>query len=85
MFDFNYNLSLSSHDNQIKSIEFTSSPHPNTHRLPRYHPLYITSDPSGGFGEKMKAEQQLERVFAGVAYSNYDQPNPTAGEFLEPC
>ncbi|XP_063869693.1 protein Skeletor, isoforms B/C-like isoform X2 [Scylla paramamosain] len=46
--------------------------------IARYHPLYITSSPEGGFNMKTSEEQQNERIFAGVAYSKLRMPEPTA-------
>ncbi|XP_042862288.1 protein Skeletor, isoforms B/C-like [Penaeus japonicus] len=45
---------------------------------PRYHPLYITSSPEGGFGQKTVEEQKQERVFAGISYSKMGMPDATA-------
>ncbi|KAK3890404.1 hypothetical protein Pcinc_005655 [Petrolisthes cinctipes] len=44
----------------------------------RYHPLYITNSSVGGFSDKTHAEQQKERIFAGVSYSKMGMPEPTA-------
>lgn len=44
----------------------------------RYHPLYITDSPEGGFRQKTSEEQRQERVFAGISYSKMGTPEPTA-------
>ncbi|XP_066978046.1 protein Skeletor, isoforms B/C isoform X3 [Macrobrachium rosenbergii] len=44
----------------------------------RYHPLYITDSPEGGFGQKTAEEQQMEKIFAGVRYSKMGTPEPIA-------
>ena len=31
-----------------------------------YHPFYITDHPEGGYGLKVRAEQRLENIYAGV-------------------
>ncbi|XP_063988735.1 protein Skeletor, isoforms B/C isoform X1 [Diachasmimorpha longicaudata] len=50
----------------------------------RYHPLYITDSPEGGFGQKTKDEQKNEKVFAGLRYSPNNEPEPTAaGRYCE--
>nr|XP_045620798.1 protein Skeletor, isoforms B/C-like [Procambarus clarkii] len=50
----------------------------------RYHPLYITSSPEGGFQQKTAEEQTRERIFAGVSYSKMGTPEPTAaGDLCE--
>lgn len=50
----------------------------------RYHPLYITSSPEGGFRQKTVDEQNREQVFAGVSYSKMGMPEPTAvGDMCE--
>ncbi|MPC19362.1 Protein Skeletor, isoforms D/E [Portunus trituberculatus] len=46
--------------------------------ITRYHPLYITSSPEGGFNMKTSEEQEKEQIFAGVAYSKLRMPEPTA-------
>ncbi|KAL1423244.1 hypothetical protein MTO96_021225 [Rhipicephalus appendiculatus] len=42
------------------------------------HPLYITSDPGGGYEHKSVAERKVERVYAGVARHKNGRPYPTA-------
>lgn len=45
----------------------------------RYHPLYITDNLEGGFGQKTDAQQREQRVFAGVEFDSSGFPFPTAG------
>ncbi|XP_077543811.1 protein Skeletor, isoforms B/C-like [Haemaphysalis longicornis] len=42
------------------------------------HPLYITSDPGGGYEHKSVAERKVERVYAGVGRHKNGRPYPTA-------
>nr|CAI5861596.1 unnamed protein product [Callosobruchus analis] len=50
----------------------------------RYHPLYITDSPEGGFGQKSNEERLAQRVFAGVEYDQDGYPYPTAvGRYCE--
>ncbi|XP_066600483.1 protein Skeletor, isoforms B/C isoform X2 [Prorops nasuta] len=50
----------------------------------RYHPLYLTDNPEGGFGQKTENQQMQEKVFAGVAYDSDGYPYPTAaGRYCE--
>ncbi|XP_074107985.1 protein Skeletor, isoforms B/C [Cotesia typhae] len=50
----------------------------------RYHPLYITASPEGGFGQKTDEQQRDERVFAGVDWNDEGYPYPTAaGRYCE--
>ncbi|XP_066281067.1 protein Skeletor, isoforms B/C-like [Branchiostoma lanceolatum] len=59
----------------------------------RYHPFYITDDPTGGYVQKTPAEQQQVRVFAGVdengmptaagRYCEYNNPNGDTSETSE--
>ncbi|XP_046383111.1 protein Skeletor, isoforms B/C [Ischnura elegans] len=45
----------------------------------RYHPLYITDDPIGGYEHKTDAERAGVQVFAGVEWDpNTGEPRPTA-------
>merc|ERR1719471_630166 len=46
-----------------------------------YHPFYITSDPNGGYGRKIEAERDSERIWAGVENAFSEMSNmrkPTA-------
>lgn len=45
------------------------------------HPLYITSDPGGGYEHKSTADRKVERLFAGVGRHKNNKPYPTAGEY----
>lgn len=50
----------------------------------RYHPLYITDSPEGGYGQKNEAQQNGEKVFAGVKRNSENYPEPTAaGRYCE--
>ncbi|XP_057339793.1 protein Skeletor, isoforms B/C isoform X2 [Microplitis mediator] len=50
----------------------------------RYHPLYITASPEGGFGQKTEQQQKEEKVFAGVGWNDEGYPYPTAaGRYCE--
>ncbi|XP_076244661.1 protein Skeletor, isoforms B/C [Calliopsis andreniformis] len=50
----------------------------------RYHPLYITDSPEGGFGQKTEMQQMAQKVFAGVDYDAEGYPYPTAaGRYCE--
>ncbi|CAN7999777.1 unnamed protein product, partial [Ixodes pacificus] len=42
------------------------------------HPLYITSDPGGGYEHKSTADRKVERLFAGVGRHKNNKPYPTA-------
>merc|ERR1712080_43860 len=44
----------------------------------RYHPLYITDSPAGGFHQKTSEERKKEKVYAGVEYKADGEPYPTA-------
>ncbi|GAB6022740.1 hypothetical protein CHUAL_006836 [Chamberlinius hualienensis] len=44
----------------------------------RYHPLYITDDPVGGYGAKSQADQQKVNVYAGVQVSPDGEAAPSA-------
>ncbi|CAK9799996.1 Protein Skeletor, isoforms B/C [Anthophora plagiata] len=50
----------------------------------RYHPLYITDSPEGGFSQKTEEAQMAQRVYAGVMYDSDGYPYPTAaGRYCE--
>ncbi|XP_034940095.1 protein Skeletor, isoforms B/C isoform X2 [Chelonus insularis] len=50
----------------------------------KYHPLYITDSMSGGYGQKTEAEQNEEKVYAGINWSEDGYPYPTAtGRYCE--
>ncbi|XP_059352990.1 protein Skeletor, isoforms B/C-like isoform X2 [Daphnia carinata] len=48
----------------------------------RYHPLYITDNLEGGFGQKTDAQQREQRIFAGVQFDSSGFPFPTAARSL---
>ncbi|XP_037092885.1 protein Skeletor, isoforms B/C-like [Pollicipes pollicipes] len=48
-------------------------------RPAKYHPLYITDDPDGGYQFKTDEERARVRVFAGVEVDREGGPRPTAG------
>ena len=45
----------------------------------RYHPLYITDNAEGGYGQKTEGQQREQRIFAGIDYDQSGFPFPTAG------
>jgi len=45
----------------------------------RWHPLYITDNLEGGYGQKTEAQQREQRVFAGIEFDPSGFPFPTAG------
>ena len=47
----------------------------------RYHPMYITDSPEGGFGQKSEEEQRQQKIYAGVTFDQDQFPIPTAGTF----
>lgn len=50
----------------------------------RYHPLYITDSPEGGYGQRSEEDQKRQRVFAGMATDREGYPFPTAaGRYCE--
>ncbi|XP_015597232.1 protein Skeletor, isoforms B/C isoform X2 [Cephus cinctus] len=50
----------------------------------RYHPLYITDSPEGGYAQKSEAERTKHKVYAGVEFDKEGQPYPTAaGRYCE--
>ncbi|XP_050304285.1 protein Skeletor, isoforms B/C isoform X2 [Anthonomus grandis grandis] len=50
----------------------------------RFHPLYITDSNEGAFGQLTPEKQQLQQVFAGVAFDRDGYPYPTAtGRYCE--
>lgn len=48
-------------------------------QLDKFHPLYITDSPEGGFGLKSESEQRREKIYAGVEYHSDGYADPTAG------
>nr|CAH0099112.1 unnamed protein product [Daphnia galeata] len=48
----------------------------------RWHPLYITDNIEGGYGQKTDAQQREQRVFAGVEFDPSGFPFPTAAGSL---
>jgi len=49
---------------------------PNNAHL--YHPLYITSDPNGGFIEYSEKERKKYQVYAGIEFDKKGRPTPTS-------
>ncbi|KAJ6637834.1 Protein Skeletor, isoforms B/C [Pseudolycoriella hygida] len=47
-------------------------------QLDKFHPLYITDSPEGGFGLKSESEQRREIIYAGVEYHSDGYADPTA-------
>ena len=50
----------------------------NSQNLEYYHPLYITSEPDGGFAQKKEADRQRARVYAGVRRGRNNEYEATA-------
>ncbi|KAJ8686210.1 hypothetical protein QAD02_022004 [Eretmocerus hayati] len=44
----------------------------------RYHPLYITDNPEGGYGQLTEAQRKHHKLFAGVDFDENNYPYPTA-------
>lgn len=52
--------------------------------MSRYHPLYITDSPEGGFGQLLSHQQKRQKVFAGVEWDENNYPKPSAaGRYCE--
>ncbi|XP_058057162.1 protein Skeletor, isoforms B/C [Anopheles bellator] len=50
----------------------------------KYHPLYITNSPEGGYGQLSEAQKRRETVYAGVEYDSSGYAVPTAaGRYCE--
>ena len=45
----------------------------------RYHPLYITDNFEGGYGQKSEELQRQQKIYAGVQFDQNGDPYPTAG------
>ena len=65
---------------QTPSSRFLASRAGNDPTNPaRYHPMYITDSPEGGFGQKSEEEQRQQKIYAGVIFDQDKFPIPTAG------
>ncbi|XP_017490872.1 PREDICTED: protein Skeletor, isoforms B/C-like, partial [Rhagoletis zephyria] len=43
-----------------------------------YNPLYITTDPAGGFTEQSEAERKKYHIYAGIEWDRRGRPSPTS-------
>ncbi|CAG0919798.1 unnamed protein product [Notodromas monacha] len=60
-----------------KTYHFTVEGGDDEENPARSHPFYITSSPSGGYGQKSKPEQDEEKVYAGVRLGSSGLIEPT--------
>ena len=68
---------LNPRPNHLVSSAFRAGNDPTN--AARYHPLYITDSPEGGFGQKSEEEQRQQKIYAGVTFDQDQFPIPTAG------